>query len=106
MPPIKTSYGWLVLYHGVRLTVAGQLYRMGAVLLDLEYPWRVVGRANDAILVPAAPEDYLGDIGGVVFACGAILEEDGMLRVYYGASDQVVCLATARLDDIIALCRR
>lgn len=103
-PPIKTSHGWLEIYHGVRKNAAGFLYRLGAVLLDLEQPWRVVGRASDTILSPIAPEDFCGNVGNVVFTCGAILEEDGELKVYYGAADQVMCLATAAVDDVIALC--
>jgi predicted GH43/DUF377 family glycosyl hydrolase len=103
-PPIKTPHGWLEIYHGVRSTAAGLLYRLGAVLLDLEQPWRVVGRASEAILSPIAPEDFGGNVGNVVFTCGAILEDDGELKVYYGAADQVMCLATAPADDVIALC--
>jgi predicted GH43/DUF377 family glycosyl hydrolase len=64
----------------------------------------VVGRASDAILSPIAPEDFHGNVGNVVFTCGAILEEYGELKVYYGAADQVMCLATAGVDDVIALC--
>ena len=104
-PPIKTSEGWLVIYHGVRLTSAGSIYRLGAVLLDLDQPWRVVGRAEQAILSPAAEEDYLGNVSNVVFTCGAILEDDGELKVYYGAADQVICLASAPVSDVIALCQ-
>ena len=103
-PPIRTAEGWLIIYHGVRSTAAGMLYRLGAALLDLEQPWRVIGRASEAILSPAAPEDFHGDVGSVVFTCGAILEADGELKVYYGAADQVMCLATAPVADIIALC--
>jgi predicted GH43/DUF377 family glycosyl hydrolase len=103
-PPIRTPDGWLEIYHGVRSTAAGLLYRLGAVLLDLEEPWCVVGRAAGAILSPVAPQDFLGNVGNVVFSCGAILEDDGELKVYYGAADQVMCLATAQVDDVIALC--
>jgi predicted GH43/DUF377 family glycosyl hydrolase len=88
----------------VRSTASGLLYRLGAVLLDLEEPWRVVGRAAGAILSPVAPEEFLGNVGNVVFSCGAILEGDGELKVYYGAADQVMCLATAPVHDVITLC--
>lgn len=104
-PPIRTPEGWLLLYHGVRSTSAGALYRLGAVLLDLEEPWKVIGRAPEAILSPQAPEDFQGNVPNVVFTCGAVAEQDGTLKVYYGAADQVVCLATAQLGDIVALCR-
>jgi predicted GH43/DUF377 family glycosyl hydrolase len=103
-PPIKTARGWLLIYHGVRSTAAGSLYRLGAAVLDLEQPWRVLGRASSAILSPLAPEDFHGNVGNVVFTCGALVEPDQTLKVYYGAADQVMCLATAALDDVIQLC--
>jgi predicted GH43/DUF377 family glycosyl hydrolase len=103
-PPIETERGWLLLYHGVRGTACGQIYRLGVALLDLENPSRVVGRAEEPILYPAAPEDLLGDVRNVVFTDGAIIEDDGELRIYYGAADQVMCLATANVNDLIALC--
>jgi predicted GH43/DUF377 family glycosyl hydrolase len=103
-PPIRTEQGWLEIYHGVRSTAAGLIYRLGAVLLDLQEPWRVVGRAAEAILSPIAAEDFLGNVGNVVFSCGAILEDDGELKVYYGAADQVMCLATAPVDGVLDLC--
>ena len=103
-PPLKTDAGWLIIYHGVRATAAGLLYRLGAALLDREEPWRVIGRVSEAILSPIAPEDFQGNVGNVVFTCGAILEDDGELKVYYGAADQVMCLATARVEEVIALC--
>lgn len=103
-PPIKTAQGWLIIYHGVRSTSAGSLYRLGAVLLDLEQPWQVIGRADQAILSPSALEDYQGNVSNVVFTCGAILEESGELKVYYGAADQVICLASAPVADVLALC--
>jgi len=103
-PPIKTEQGWLEIYHGVRETASGALYRLGVVLLDLEDPSRVIGRAAEAILSPAAAQDFLGNVMNVVFTCGAILEEDGEIKIYYGAADQVMCLATASVADLIALC--
>jgi predicted GH43/DUF377 family glycosyl hydrolase len=105
-PPIKTPEGWLLIYHGVRTTAAGQLYRLGAALLDLEQPWRVIGRTAEAILSPIMPEEFEGNVGNVVFTCGAILEDDSKLKVYYGAADHVMCLATAPLEEVIALCRQ
>jgi predicted GH43/DUF377 family glycosyl hydrolase len=64
----------------------------------------VVGRSDQAILSPIAPEDYQGNVSNVVFTCGAIVEETGELKVYYGAADQVICLASAPASDVIALC--
>lgn len=103
-PPIKTPHGWLEIFHGVRTTASGALYRLGAVLLDLEQPWRVIGRASHAILSPVCAEDFHGNVSNVVFTCGVVPEEDGQLKVYYGAADQVMCLATAALEEIISIC--
>lgn len=103
-PPIKTEKGWLLIYHGVQGTARGRLYRLGVALLDLEDPSKVMGRAKEAILYPTAPEDFLGDVGNVVYTDGAILEDDGELKIYYGAADQVMCLATVNVDDLINLC--
>ncbi len=104
-PPIKTERGWLEIYHGVRKTVAGDIYRLGCVLLDLNDPARIIGRAMPYILSPEEPYERSGDVGNVVFAGGAVLDDYGeTIRIYYGASDQCVCLATARVDDLISLC--
>ncbi|UCG25673.1 MAG: glycoside hydrolase family 130 protein [Chloroflexota bacterium] len=102
-PPIRTQEGWLEIYHGVRRTASGALYRLGAVLLDLDEPWRIIGRAPVAILSPVKGEDYMGNVANVVFSCGALLHGDDV-KVYYGAADHVMCLATAPVDDIITLC--
>ncbi len=103
-PPIRTDRGWLLIYHGVRGTASGAIYRLGVALLDPKDPSKVLGRAKRPVLAPRAPEDYLGDVGNVVFTCGAVLEEDGELKIYYGAADQVMCLATADIDDLVQLC--
>ena len=102
-PPIKTEEGWLEIYHGVRPTAAGALYRLGAVLLDLHEPWRIIGRAEEAILSPLMGEDFEGNVGNVVFTCGALLIDE-KVQVYYGAADHVMCLATASVHDIVDLC--
>ena len=66
----------------------------------------MVGRAREAILSPLAPEDFAGNVGNVVFTCGAILEDSGELKVYYDAADQVMCLAIVDIDDLIAICQQ
>ncbi|MEW6504874.1 MAG: hypothetical protein AB1457_13005 [Chloroflexota bacterium] len=88
------------IYHGVKLTAAGALYRLGAVLLDLEQPWRVIGRSDEAILSPVLPMDFHGNVANVVFTGGAILEPDGELKVYYSAADRLIELATCGLDEL------
>jgi predicted GH43/DUF377 family glycosyl hydrolase len=76
---------------------------LGAVLLDLHEPWRIIGRAREAILSPLMGEDFTGNVGNVVFTCGALLNNEEV-RVYYGAADHVMCLATASVHDIVDLC--
>jgi predicted GH43/DUF377 family glycosyl hydrolase len=77
---------------------------MGAVLLDLENPAIVVARSAVPILSPREIYERVGDVGNVVFACAAILDADGTLRLYYGASDTHICVGTAKLTDIIDKC--
>lgn len=102
-PPIETPQGWLGVYHGVRGTVAGELYRAGLVLLDLEQPTKVVRRSPEWVLGPRADYEITGDVPGVVFPCGLVHDEpSGELRLYYGAADTCIGLATARFDDVLA----
>ncbi len=100
-PPIRTEHGWLEIYHGVRQTSAGPIYRAGTVLLDLHDPSRVIARSRVPLLAPREPYERIGDVGNVVFACGAIVEPDGEVKLYYGAADTCMCVATASLDDVI-----
>jgi predicted GH43/DUF377 family glycosyl hydrolase len=101
-PPIETPEGWLVIYHGVRQTVAGQLYRVGLALLDLEEPWHVLRRAPEWVMGPQERYEWEGDVPGVVFPTGALWNpEADELRVYYGAADRVIGLAYAHLTDIL-----
>jgi len=102
-PPLLTREGWLLLYHGVRVTPAGSIYRLGLALLDAEHPDRVLARSNEWIFGPDAPYERTGDVGQVVFSCGWILMEDGdTLQIYYGAADTSVCVATASLASLLA----
>ncbi len=101
-PPIRTSEGWLIIYHGVRMTASGSIYRVGLALLDLEEPWRVRRRSDEWVLGPRKPYEQLGDVPGVTFPSGAIFAEDeGILYLYYGIADTSVGLATARMEDIL-----
>ncbi len=102
-PPIRTDAGWLVLYHGVRETPSGRIYRVGALLLDLADPEKVIGYTPNFIFGPEELYERVGDVPNVVFPCGAIVE-DGCLKMYYGAADTCIALAEARLDDIVDLC--
>jgi predicted GH43/DUF377 family glycosyl hydrolase len=101
-PPIETPDGWLVVYHGVRRTVAGELYRAGLALLDLDQPSRVLRRGAEWVLGPRAEYEVTGDVPGVVFPCGLVHDAaSGQLRLYYGAADTCIGLATAQLADVL-----
>jgi len=103
-PPILTDRGWLEIYHGVKMTSAGPIYRIGTAMLDTDNPARVVGRCLSPVLSPRELYERIGDVGNVVFACGAILENDGEVKVYYGAADTSICVATGTLDELIESC--
>jgi len=100
IPPIRTARGWLEIYHGTQMTASGPIYRAGAALLDLDDPSRVIARCSVPLLSPREDYERIGDVGNVVFPCGAIVE-DGEIRMYYGAADTYLCVATASLDDVI-----
>jgi predicted GH43/DUF377 family glycosyl hydrolase len=101
-PPLRTDHGWLIVYHGVKETVSGELYRAGLALLDLTEPTRVLRRLPSWILAPTAHYERAGDVPNVVFPCGLVLEpRSGELRLYYGAADTSVCLATAQLEAVL-----
>ncbi len=99
-PPLHTPEGWLILYHGVRQTVTGSIYRLGLALLDLDDPTRVLRRSDRWILGPEASYEREGDVGGVVFPCGWIAQGDE-IKLYYGGADTCVALATGNLSDLL-----
>lgn len=104
--PVETAEGWLVIYHGVRQTPAGALYRVGMVLLDLDDPRRVLRRGDDWVVGPEAPYEIAGDIPNVIFPCGAVLDDaSGEFRLYYGAADTCVALMTAQIGDLLGWLR-
>jgi predicted GH43/DUF377 family glycosyl hydrolase len=98
-PPIHTSEGWIVLYHGVRKTGGGVIYRLGIVLLDLNDPTKVLRRSDEWIFGPREHYEREGDVDDVVFPCGWVIEGDE-IRLYYGGADKCIALATAKLGDI------
>lgn len=95
--PVKTSEGWLELYHGADRQ---NRYCLGAVLLDLENPSRVLARSLDPILEPAADYELTGFFGNVVFTNGHLVDGD-KITMYYGASDEVICGATLSIESIL-----
>ena len=101
-PPLETSEGWLMIYHGVRQTVAGALYRAGLALLDLEEPTRVRRRCAEWILGPREDYELMGDVPGVVFPCGLVNHPGSdELRLYYGAADSCIAMATASKAEVL-----
>lgn len=114
-PPIRTKAGWLTLFHAVDVDPSRgkngwedywrKRYCAGLMLLDLDDPSKVLGVMRQPLI---APETYWeADEGfrtNAVFPCGMVLEDDGEVRIYYGASDEVICLATADVDELAALC--
>ena len=106
-PPLLTAYGWLLVYHGVRVTAAGSIYRLGLALTAADDPSRLLMRSTEWVFGPEADYERAGDVPDVVFPCGWILEEDGnTIRMYYGAADTSVCVATAQLDRLLAFLHR
>jgi predicted GH43/DUF377 family glycosyl hydrolase len=100
-PLIETPRGWLMLYHGVRQTAAGCIYRLGAALLALHKPEQCLLRGDEWIFSPEAPYECKGDVSNVVFPCGQTLEGD-RIHLYYGAADTSIALATGSIDRILA----
>lgn len=100
-PPIKTEYGWLVIYHGVD---SDTVYRLGVALLDLEDPSRVLSWPREAVLEPEEPWELEGDVPNVVFTCGTA-EIDGKYLVYYGGADKVIAVATADRSALLEFAR-
>ena len=104
--PIETDEGWLLVYHGVLTSCNGFVYSMGAALLDLDEPWRVVARGADYLLSPQVPYEQVGDVPNVVFPCAALVDPTlDRLTIYYGGADTVVCMAHGHLSEVIAAVR-
>lgn len=100
--PIETSEGWLMIYHGVLTTCNGFTYSMGAALLDLDEPWKVIHRSDSYLLAPHEYYECVGNTPNVVFPCAALTDaESGRIAIYYGAADSVTGLAFGHVDEII-----
>jgi predicted GH43/DUF377 family glycosyl hydrolase len=95
--PIRTPEGWLEIYHGAN---SQNRYCLGALLLDLRQPWKVLARSNDPIMEPIADYERTGFFGQVVFTNGHLVDQD-TLTLYYGASDSVICGARFSIQQIL-----
>lgn len=98
-PCIKTPRGWLQVYHGKG---HDQIYSLFTLLLDLEQPWRVIGRAAVPFLTPELPYETDGFFPNVVFSNGLVTWEDGRVFLYYGACDESVCLLETTVAELLA----
>jgi len=102
-PPIETDKGWLMIYHGVRQTASGSIYRLGLALFDLESPDVCLQRGSSWIFGPDAPYERCGDVNDVVFPCGQTIAADGdTINLYYGAADSCVALATGSIRRLLS----
>jgi beta-1,4-mannooligosaccharide/beta-1,4-mannosyl-N-acetylglucosamine phosphorylase len=100
--PIETAEGWLLFYHGVLTSCNGFVYSFGAVLLDLEQPWRVVRRGAPCLLSPQTLYECVGDVPNVAFPCAALYDEPtGRIAIYYGGADTVTALAFTTLPTVL-----
>jgi len=100
--PVETPEGWLIIYHGVRATAAGLIYRVGLALLDLEDPRCILRRTDEWVFGPAEDYELVGDTPHVTFPTGAIHDKKtNELRVYYGSADTTVGLAIAKMDKLV-----
>jgi len=100
--PIETTEGWLMFYHGVINTCNGFTYSMGAALLDIDEPWKVLYRTKPYLLSPKTYIERVGNTPNVVFPCAALYDEPtGRIAIYYGCADTVTGLAFCEIDELL-----
>ena len=104
-PPIKTKAGWLMIIHGVSQSCSGHRYCLGAILMDLKDPAKILGKTKSHILAPYESYEQCGIVPNVVFTCGAIPDYDkDQIRIYYGGADTCIGLATCSLSKLVDAC--
>ncbi|NLL49528.1 MAG: glycosidase [Firmicutes bacterium] len=100
--PIETSEGWLMIYHGVLTSCNGFVYSVGAALLDLDQPWKVIARTSPYILSPQTYYECVGDVPNVAFPCAALVDRaTGRLALYYGGADTVTAVAFGYVQELV-----
>jgi len=99
-PPLKTKDGWLVIYHAIDEKDPGR-YKIGAMLLDLKNPEKILYRSSAPILAPDEIYENEGYKSGIIYSCGATIIDDTLL-VYYGGADTVGCVASANLNQFLS----
>jgi len=101
-PLIPTKRGWLMIYHGVRITAAGAIYRLGLALFDQNDPATCLVRGDSWVFGPEAPYELQGDVPNVVFPCGYTVAPDAdTINLYYGGADSVIALATGSVRELL-----
>jgi predicted GH43/DUF377 family glycosyl hydrolase len=103
-PPVKTARGWLSIYHGVFPTMGGCVYRLGVALHNLEDPSQIIAVGDEWILQPEEVYEITGYVHNVVFTCGAVPEENGSIKIYWGGADKVMCVGTADIESLVDHC--
>lgn len=104
-PPVKTDKGWLIIYHGCRESMNGFQYNMGAMLLDLNNPSRIIGKLYDCLMWPEEDYERVGQVNNVVFPTAALVfGNPDELKVYYGAADTCIALALVNTDALVNAC--
>lgn len=96
--PIRTERGWLEIYHGAN---SSHRYCLGALLLDINDPTKVLARSTEPIMEPNEPYEQTGFFGNVVFTNGHYVKDDDLI-MYYGASDEVICGARLSIKEILS----
>lgn len=102
--PIRTKHGWLEIYHATAMTASTENYYLGAMLLDLEDPSRIVAAPTRFILHPETLYECVGQVPNVVFTAGAVEMPDGQLNIYYGGADTRICLAQSTVEELVDFC--
>jgi predicted GH43/DUF377 family glycosyl hydrolase len=101
-PPIETPDGWLLIYHGVKQSCSGCIYRLGLALFDLKKPEILIKRSNEWVFSPQESYELHGDVDNVVFPCGYTIGSDGdTINIYYGAADTSIALATSSIREML-----
>ena len=104
-PPIRTERGWLNIFNGAGKTEAGTVFRLGVALHDIDDPAKVLGVAEDWILESEDSREVNGSGRKGFFACGAAVEDDDIVKVYWAGGDKGICGGEARIKDLTELCR-
>ena len=115
-PPIKTDMGWLTLFHAVQKDKSRgkngwedkwqKCYTTGVMLLDKNDPGKIIGLSKEPLIAPETEvETDMGFRTNVIFPGGLIAENDGTVKIYYGASDSVECLAISTVKELLDLCK-